>query len=173
MYFHSIVRIQKDESLNDKIGTLFNDGKFVIFPIVLPQSEIGQYLLMEENSVFLSEYSGQSADIIYLAEKNEEAYGKFIRKVLDLIAEKSDIKLTEPAFLVFSPDKSKLIVFDSFSKKDVEDFKRLLIKMIDAIRSKRPFPNLKLLRAKASIDLKEVVSTLITFIKDAILISQG
>jgi hypothetical protein len=173
MFFHSIVRVDNKINVGEQINSIFENEKYIIFPIVSPKSEIGIFLINPENSVFLSEYSGDYADIVYISEDSHGNYSEFIKKVLNLIEENTKAELNEPAIIIFDKDKSQIIIFDNFAKSGVQDFKKLLIQMIDALRSKRPFTNLKILKAKAAIDLKNVVTTLISLIKDAIIISHG
>ncbi|MBK8511683.1 MAG: hypothetical protein IPL56_05425 [Saprospiraceae bacterium] len=109
MFFHNITKIHRKEDVTEILDTIFSENKDIIIPLVSPNTIFGKFLLEDKNTEFLSEYSGDNINIVYLAKNNIDKYALFIRKIISLIEEYSSKNLEEPSIIVFNKERKMYI----------------------------------------------------------------
>lgn len=169
MHFYSLVRINNKTELVNQIE-LKNDT-FLIFPLINPHSEVGQSISLNKNEAFtfLSQYSGDDVNIMYLAENKENEYSSFVKKIFDIIDDNEHSKIDEPCLLVFTPNQNKLYIFEIPDQDNLSEVLKLFNQIIDAARSKNPDMSFKFLKTKRRIDIKSVIKEAFKIIKDVVL----
>lgn len=134
MYFHKIIRIEKDENLKDRVSQILDNNKFIIVPFINPYSEAGKFLLDKNESAVLSEYSGKLVDILYLHTDSADKYENFVESIFSQIQNIMKSKIRDPSIIVFWPNAEKMLWIGVDDAK-VEKVKILLFQIIDALDS--------------------------------------
>lgn len=134
MYFHRIVRLKDVESAEPYISDETGDEVARIFPLVSPESELGQWLLDANETAYIHELSGDWVELIYIDADVKSEYPtllSFLKKRL----EADGLEFSDSVLVVSLKAENRLIVVDLQTVSETRELQAVIAKILAAAKS--------------------------------------
>lgn len=142
MFFHRIERLSNADTMKETITDALDGRHYTVIPLVSPYGAAGKYLMDENQSEYLSKYSGSRVNIFYPGEDMKTAFAQFREHIFAEIRDMAGEETSEPGLLVFFPQKKHLVNITVAEEDDWEEFRSMLYLLIDALESGDPLKNI-------------------------------